>query len=154
MIAAIQVQIEQLAAHNHLDKLAADIKETHADVFKPIPHVSKMPDDIHCKITLKDADKTVSTCSSSCPQKYHEAWNTLISKHLDAGQICLSSLAHMSPAFLVPKADREILPGERPSILVTSSTVMPTHKVAVTATTGSWCPCIFGRHACRLANLL
>ncbi|KAF8235816.1 hypothetical protein L208DRAFT_1159344, partial [Tricholoma matsutake] len=86
------------------------VKSHYADVFEPIPHVNEMPDTVHCKITLKDASKTISTHSYSCPRKFQEAWNTLINKHLEAGRIRPSASAHASPAFLIPKADSMVLP--------------------------------------------
>ncbi|PSR72228.1 hypothetical protein PHLCEN_2v11903, partial [Hermanssonia centrifuga] len=45
-----------------------------------------------------------------CPKKYREAWKTLLQQHLAAGQIRPSSSPHASPAFLIPKADRVVLP--------------------------------------------
>jgi hypothetical protein len=69
-----------------------------------------MPDTVLCKINLKDATKTIDTRNYSCPRKFRDAWSTLIQQHLDAGRIQPSSLAHASPAFLVPKADVTVLP--------------------------------------------
>jgi len=43
------------------------------------------------------------------PQKYKEAWQTLI-QHLDAGRIHPSSSPCASPAFIVPKANPNVLP--------------------------------------------
>lgn len=70
IIAAIHVQIEQLAVKDHLDKLVLNIKRSYADVFKPIPHVDQMLDSVLCKIMLKDASKTICTWSYSCPCKF------------------------------------------------------------------------------------
>ena len=78
VIAAICGHIEQLAAVEHLEKLNDQIHKTYADVFKLIPHIDEMPDMVQCKIKLKDATKTISTCSYLCPQKFHEAWSILI----------------------------------------------------------------------------
>ena len=50
------------------------------------------------------------TRSYSTPQKYKEAWATLIQQHLDAGCICPSNLAHVSLAFIILKADLVVLP--------------------------------------------
>jgi hypothetical protein len=57
IVAAIRGRIEQLAAVEQLEKLNLEIHEKYADVFKPIPHVDKMPDTVQCKIKLKDASK-------------------------------------------------------------------------------------------------
>jgi hypothetical protein len=78
VVAAIHVRIEQLAAEQQLRELEAELKETYSDVFKPIPHVDKMPDSVLYKIKLKYTEKTISTRSYSCPHKFHEAWGTLI----------------------------------------------------------------------------
>ena len=44
------------------------------------------------------------------PQKYCEAWATLIQQHLDVGHIRPSNSEHASTAFLVPKSDMAMLP--------------------------------------------
>lgn len=62
------------------------------------------------RIMLKDASKTITTRTYSCPRKYHDAWKTLIQQHLDAGRIRPSSSQHASPAFIIPKADKTALP--------------------------------------------
>ena len=90
--------------------LGSKVKDDYSDVFKPIPHVDEMPNDILCKISLKEAGKTITTRSYSCPRKFCEARSILIQRHLDMGHIHLSSSAHTSPAFLVPKADPSDLP--------------------------------------------
>ncbi|KAF8237394.1 hypothetical protein L208DRAFT_1516766, partial [Tricholoma matsutake] len=95
---------------DQLEKLGSDIKESYADIFKPIPHVDEMPSLVLYKINLKDASKTITMRSYSCPRKFWEAWSTLIQRHLDAGCIRPSSLTHASPAFLVPKVDTTNLP--------------------------------------------
>ena len=66
--------------------------------------------DVYCCIKLKEASKTVQTCSYSTPKKYKEAWATLIQQHLDASRIHPSNSAHASPTFLVPKSDMVELP--------------------------------------------
>jgi hypothetical protein len=79
-------------------------------VFNPIPHVDQLPTDVYCRIKLKDVSKTITTCTYTSPQKFKEAWATLIQQHLDAGRIQPSNSAHASPAFLVPKSDTTVLP--------------------------------------------
>lgn len=110
LVAAVWVCIEQLAAREHLDLLALEVKNSYSDVFEPIPHVDEMPNTVCCKITLKYASKLITTCNYSCPWKYCEAWSTLISKHLEAGCIRPSPSSHASPAFLVSKSDKAALP--------------------------------------------
>jgi len=110
VVAAIRVRVEQLAGEEQLERLGSEIKLLYADVFKPIPHVDEMLSSVLCKISLKDANKTISARSYSCPCKFCDAWSTLIQQHLDAGRIRPSSLAHASLAFLIPKADTTDLP--------------------------------------------
>lgn len=62
VVAAVHIQIEQLAAREHLDILALYIKKSYANVFEPIPHVDEMPDTVCFKITPKDASKVIMTC--------------------------------------------------------------------------------------------
>jgi hypothetical protein len=81
-----------------------------SDVFRPIPHISELPEDVYCHISLKDASKTISTRSHSCPRKYQDAWKTLLEQHLEAGRIRPSSSTHASLAFIIPKADSTVLP--------------------------------------------
>ncbi|KAF8231833.1 hypothetical protein L208DRAFT_1275149 [Tricholoma matsutake] len=110
IFSTIRIRVEQLAANAELERLGIEVKKTYADVFKPIPHVNEMPDEVVCKIKLKDVSKTITTRSYSCPCKFREAWGILIQWHLDAGRIQPSSSAHASPAFLVLKADASDLP--------------------------------------------
>lgn len=58
---------------------------------------------------LKDATKVIECRSYSTPRKFRDAWETLISEHVKAGRLHVSSSKHASPAFLVPKADPKAL---------------------------------------------
>jgi hypothetical protein len=72
-----------------LKALGKGIMTEFREVFKPIPHIDELPDDVYCCIKLKDASKSVQTRSYSTLRKYKEAWATLIKQHLDAGRIRL-----------------------------------------------------------------
>jgi hypothetical protein len=109
-ICAIKQRIECLAVQVELSKLGDDVKANYADVFATIPHMDELPTDVYCRIQLKDASKTITTRTYSTPRKYKDAWAVLIKQHLDAGRIRPSSSAHASPAFLIPKADKSVLP--------------------------------------------
>lgn len=109
-VAAIRTRIECLAAQEELSKLGDKVRVDFKEVFEAIPHLDDLPDDVYCCIKLKDANKTITTRSYSTPRKYRDAWSQLIKQHLDAGQIRPSSLAHMSPAFLIPKSNPNELP--------------------------------------------
>ena len=110
LVATVCNHVEQLSAQEKLPELNNEVKETYANVFRPIPHVNDMLDMVCCKISLKDAFQLITTYSYSCPCKYKEAWSILIQQHLDTGCIQPSSSTHASPAFLVPKADKLVLP--------------------------------------------
>jgi len=109
-IAAIREKIETLAGKEELNLLGKKIKEKFKVVFEPIPHADMLPEDIHCRISLKDANKAITARSYSTPRKYREAWSTLIQQHLEAGRIRPSASTHASPAFLTPKSDPNVLP--------------------------------------------
>ncbi|KAF8222180.1 hypothetical protein L208DRAFT_1176431, partial [Tricholoma matsutake] len=53
IFSAIRIHVEQLAANAELERLGIKVKKTYTDVFKPIPHVNEMPDEVVCKIKLK-----------------------------------------------------------------------------------------------------
>ena len=84
--------------------------EEYKDVFDPLPHYDDLSDKIPCRVILKDALKTITTCSYSCPHKYKNTWKTLIQQHLNAGRIRLLSLLYASPAFIVLTSDPTVLP--------------------------------------------
>lgn len=69
-----------------------------------------MPTDVYCRIKLKSAEQTIKTRSYSSPRKYRDAWRTLIDQHMASGRIRPSSSPHVSPAFLISKADATVLP--------------------------------------------
>ena len=80
------------------------------DVFKPIPHYDKLPDEVQAEIRLIDPGKSIKTRNYACPRKYKEAWHTLIQQHLRDGIIQHSSSPFASPAFIIPKTDPTVLP--------------------------------------------
>ena len=72
--------------------MGLEVFDKYKQVFKPIPHVGKLPTDVYCQIQLKDATEVIEMWSYSSPQKYLEAWCTLIEHHEDAGRIWPSIL--------------------------------------------------------------
>jgi Reverse transcriptase (RNA-dependent DNA polymerase)/Aspartyl protease len=110
IVGAMRGRIEVLAAQEKLKQMGMEMITEFKDVFTPIPHLDKLPTNVYCRIKLKDATKTVTTRTYTTPRKYCEAWAVLIQQHLDAGHIRPSNSEHASPAFLVPKADKIILP--------------------------------------------
>jgi hypothetical protein len=57
----VRVQVEMLASHERLSLMSEEIKTEFKDVFQPIPHVDELPNEVRCKIKLKDAGKTIAT---------------------------------------------------------------------------------------------
>jgi hypothetical protein len=110
MIAVIRMHIEILSVQSHLLEHANKVKTEYKDVFDPLPHYNNLSMDVYCQINLKDTSQTITTQSYSCPQKYQDAWKTLIQQHLNAGWIRPSSSQYASPVFIVPKSDPTVLP--------------------------------------------
>jgi len=61
------------------------------------------------KIKLCDDITLMVAHAYSCPKKYRAGWKTLIKQHLAAGRIHPSNSDYVSPAFIVPKLDPNIL---------------------------------------------
>lgn len=57
----LRERVEILAAQDTLREMDAKVKEEFHDVFEAIPHVDQLPNDIYCRISLKDASKTFAT---------------------------------------------------------------------------------------------
>ena len=81
IVAAILEATEWLEWEKKFSELQGEI----ADVFQPPPHVSELPNDIHARILLKDAELTIATRLYACPQKYWAAWKKLLDEHEAVG---------------------------------------------------------------------
>lgn len=106
----IHSRIDQLAALDHLQQLDKKVHAEFHEIFEPIPHHVRLPTDVVAHIKLKDANKTIASRAYACLQKYRDAWQTLIRQHLDAGRIQPSLSLYASPAFIIPKTDKTVLP--------------------------------------------
>ena len=62
------------------------------------------------RIKLKDQNHCIKTQNYPCPRKWKEAWHTLLQQHLETGWIHPSSAPAGSGAFIIPKADLNVLP--------------------------------------------
>lgn len=109
-LAVVRERIEVLGAQEELRDRGERVKADFPRLFEELPHVSELPTDIYCRIKLKAAEQTIKTRSYSSPRKYKDTWCTLIDQHLSSGRIRPSSSQHVSPAFLIPKADPTVLP--------------------------------------------
>ena len=107
---AVRERIEKLAAEDMPIKREKKLRTEYKVIFKPIPHVDELPQDVVAEIHMKNAEKLIKSRSYPSPRKYKEAWQILIPQHLDAGRIRPSSSPCASPAFIVPKANLNVLP--------------------------------------------
>lgn len=86
LIAAVKVQIKQLAGLATLQKLDLRMKARFPNRFPDdIPHVTKLPQDVYHHIELQHRAPVSVTHVYGCPQKYRAGWKTLIDQHVAAG---------------------------------------------------------------------
>jgi len=110
VVAAVRGCIESLAAADALIRHEQKLKSEFKPIFEPIPHVDDLPWDVITEIHIKNAEKTIKTCTYPSLWKYKEAWQILIQQHLDAG--CIQPLPSpcASPSFIIPKSNPNVLP--------------------------------------------
>ena len=53
-IGAIKKKLESLELQQKFNTLEESLKTEFEEIFKPIPNVKELPDDIYCRIKLKD----------------------------------------------------------------------------------------------------
>lgn len=107
---AVQDHIDVLTMQETLLKKEKSLKSEYHSIFKPIPHVDDLLQDVLAEICIKNAEKTIKSCSYPSPWKYKDAWQILIQQHLDAGCIRPSSSPCAIPVFIVPKSNPNVLP--------------------------------------------
>jgi hypothetical protein len=61
VIAAVRERIEVLADKANLIAQSTKLRDEYKDVFDPLPHYDDLSDEIHCRVILKDASKTIMT---------------------------------------------------------------------------------------------
>jgi len=110
IVASIRNRIATISIIDDLEKRGNQIRKDYADVFKPIPHINRLPDEFQARIRLKDVEQTIKNRSYSTPRKFADSWSVLINDHLKAGRIRPSESCFASPAFLIPKSDPTALP--------------------------------------------
>ncbi|THG94041.1 hypothetical protein EW026_g7348 [Hermanssonia centrifuga] len=111
IVASIRQRIDELALLDILARENKQMRDTFSDIFPDdIPHINELPTDVYHRFRLKDPNAVIARRQYECPKKYRKAWKTLLQQHLAAGRIRPSSSPHASPAFLIPKADRVVLP--------------------------------------------
>jgi hypothetical protein len=110
VVAAMKEAIEILAAKDKLQKCEEKIKDEFKEIFAPIPHISLLPTENMARIQVKNAYQKIANRNYSCPRQYREAFSELIQQRLDSGFIRPSSSPYASPSFVIPKADKTVLP--------------------------------------------
>ena len=106
----VKTQTVILAHKEKLHDLDAEFKKMFCNHFEEILHMNHLPTRVYHRLSIKDVQAQISCQSYSTPRKYKDAWDTLIKEHLNAGRIRPSNSPYLSPAFMVPKADRSMLP--------------------------------------------
>ena len=109
-IPAVTAKIEQLASKNRLIQLDQQLKDEYKEIFEPIPHADLLPTNYTTQIKLKDAEKVILWWSYTFPCQFKEAFATLIEQQFDSGFIQWSMSEHLSPSFIIPKADPKAVP--------------------------------------------
>jgi hypothetical protein len=110
-VAAIRTRIECIVSDEALRMKSEAMKEEYIDIFPAdIPDTCELPSEVLMKIKLRDDVTPMVARAYSCPKKYRAGWKTLIEQHLAAGQIRPSNSDYVSPAFIVPKSDPNVLP--------------------------------------------
>jgi hypothetical protein len=110
ILAALRDRITTLSFEEELADCEADLRSRFSRIFEPPPHVDELPTDPVARIKLKDPNHTIKSRNYACPQKWKEAWHTLLQQHLKTGRIHPSSAPAGSGAFIIPKADPNVLP--------------------------------------------
>jgi len=110
-IAVVRSRSKQLVSDNSLKQKGEELKHKYLDIFPPdIPDTKELPSKVLMRIKLRNNVKPMVARAYSCPKRYRDGWKTLIEQHLTAGHICPSSSDYVSPAFIIPKADPNVLP--------------------------------------------
>ena len=109
-IVAVTAKIEQLASKDRLIQLDHQLKDEYKEIFKPIPHADLLLTNYTTWIKLKDAERKILSWSYMCPHQFKEAFMTLIEQQLNSGFIWWSMSEHLSPSFIIPKADPKPMP--------------------------------------------
>ncbi|GLB45013.1 putative retrotransposable element tf2 155 kda protein type 1-like [Lyophyllum shimeji] len=111
IIYLIKSRIASLADIDFAREFDRKLKTEFDDCFpSDIPHVRDLPNDVYHRIEVNPNAKISVARAYSCPRKYRDGWKTLIDQHLAAGRIRPSNSPYTSPSFIIPKADKSVLP--------------------------------------------
>ncbi|KAF9501794.1 hypothetical protein BDN71DRAFT_1500814 [Pleurotus eryngii] len=114
VIAAIKDRLEDVSAQKtfqeQLLRMDVALKKKFSNLFKDLPPVHRLPDQVYHKFCLKDANKVMNKWGYTCLRKICDAWKILLDEALASGKLHPSNSEYASPAFLVPKSDPNVLP--------------------------------------------
>lgn len=79
-------------------------------IFEPPPHINELPEELVARIKLKDQNLCIKMQNYPCSRKWKDVWHILLQQHLEMGWIHPSSAPVGSGAFIIPKADPNVLP--------------------------------------------
>jgi hypothetical protein len=68
--ALVKDRIELLAFQEKVGTSESELLAEFQDVFKPLPHVDKLPTNVTARIKIKDAEQTIKTQTYGCPRKF------------------------------------------------------------------------------------
>ncbi|KAG9221808.1 hypothetical protein CCMSSC00406_0006751 [Pleurotus cornucopiae] len=114
VVAAIRKRLDDVNTsvifQAQLKQLDLEMKKKYSNLFKDLPPVHQLPNQVYHKFRLKDANKVVNRQGYSCPRKEQDAWKTLLDEFLTSGKLWPSDSECASPVFLVPKSGPNALP--------------------------------------------
>ena len=110
LLATLKERATTLSIEDELSSRDMELRARIARIFEPPPHVDELPYDPVVRIILKDPNQQIKSRNYPCPRKWKEAWHTLLQQHLEAGRIRPSSAPAGCGAFIIPKADPNVLP--------------------------------------------
>ena len=110
VLAALKDRIVSLSFEEELEARESELRKQFSRIFEPPPHVRELPHEPVARIQLKDPKHCIKSRNYPCPRKWKDAWHTLLQQHLEAGRIRPSSAPAGCGAFIIPKADPNVLP--------------------------------------------
>jgi len=110
-LAVIRTRVESLTFLAKLKQHEDNARTLLADVFKPVPHLNRLPiSDPVMRIEFKDNKCFVQKHNYTVPKHYENAMDKILDLRLSQGFIRPSNSQFVLPSFIVPKSDPSALP--------------------------------------------
>ena len=109
VLAALKDHIMSLSFEEELEAHELKLWNQFSQIFEPPSHVQELPKEPVARIQLKDPNHCIKSWNYPSPQKWKDAWHTLLQQHLDAGRNWPSSTLTGCSAFIIPKANPNVL---------------------------------------------